>query len=234
MRARITGTTLPVLEIELAAGESLIGAPDQLSWMAGDLSLTTSTAAGGSGGGGLLGLVSRAVSGAGLFMTEFRAGSGPGEVAFAAKLPGNIVEVEIGPGAGHVVHRHGFVCGSPGIQIASVFQQTLGGAIFGGEGLVLQMLSGSGRAWVELGGELITRDLAAGEELFVHPGHVGMLEETVSFEITTLRGVRNALFGGNGLFLAHLTGPGRVWLQTLTAPGLAHALAPYLPQGQGR
>lgn len=171
MRARITGTTLPVLEIGLEAGERVIGAPDQLSWMSGNLTLTTSTAVGGGGGGGgLLGLVSRAVSGAGLFMTEFHAAAGPGEVAFAAKLPGNIVEVGIGPGAGHVVHRHGFVCGTPGIQIASVFQQTLGGA----------------------------------------------------------------LFGGNGLFLAHLTGPGRVWLQTLTAPGMAHALAPFLPEREGR
>lgn len=233
MRAKIVGTTLPLLEIELDPGESVIGAPDQLSWMSGNLSLTTSTAVGG-GGGGLFGLVSRAVSGAGLFMTEFRADGGPGLVAFAAKLPGNLVEVEVRPDRGYIVHRHGFVCATPGIEVSSAFQQTLGGAIFGGEGFVLQRLSGSASAWVELDGELITYDLQPGQVLMVHPGHVGMMEESISFEITTMRGVKNALFGGNGLFLAKITGPGRVWLQTLTLPGLAHALTPYLPQSQGR
>lgn len=233
MRAKIVGTTLPLLEIELDPGESVIGAPDQLSWMSGNLSLTTSTAVGG-GGGGLFGLVSRAVSGAGLFMTEFRADGGPGLVAFAAKLPGNLVEVEVRPDRGYIVHRHGFVCATPGIEVSSAFQQTLGGAIFGGEGFVLQRLSGSASAWVELDGELITYDLQPGQVLMVHPGHVGMMEESISFEITTMRGVKNALFGGNGLFLAQITGPGRVWLQTLTLPGLAHALTPYLPQSQGR
>ncbi len=232
MRAKIVGTTLPLLEIELDAGERVIGAPDQLSWMSGNLTLTTSTAVGG-GGGGLFGLVSRAVSGAGLFMTEFRAGSGPGLVAFAARLPGTLVEVEVRPDRGYIVHRHGFVCATAGIEISSAFQQTLGGAIFGGEGFVLQRLSGSASAWVELDGELITYDLQPGQVLMVHPGHVGMMEESVSFEITAMRGVKNALFGGNGLFLAQITGPGRVWLQTLTLPGLAHALTPYLPQSQG-
>ncbi|MCJ8143455.1 AIM24 family protein [Ancylobacter sp. A5.8] len=231
MRAKIIGTTLPVLEVGLDAGETVIGAPDQLSWMSGDMQLTTS-AMGGGGGGGLFGLVSRAVSGAGLFMTEFHAARGPGNVAFAAKMPGNIVEIEVRPGAGYLVHRHGFVCGTPGIEIASAFQQTLGGAVFGGEGFILQKLSGSAQAWIELGGELVTYDLQPGQVILAHPGHVGMFEESVSFEITTMRGVKNALFGGDGLFLARLSGPGKVWLQTLTAPGLAHTLSHYLPQAR--
>ena len=231
MRSKIIGTTLPVLEIGLDPDEAVVGAPDQLSWMSGDIAMTTS--AGPGGGGGLFGLVSRAVSGAGIFMTEFRAGRGPGNVAFAAKLPGTILEVAVAPGRGYLVHRHGFVCGTPGIELASAFQQNLGGAVFGGEGFVLQKLSGAATAWVELGGEMVAYDLQPGQQVLVHPGHVGLFEESVSFEITTMRGVANALFGGDGLFLVRLSGPGKVWLQTLTLPGLAHALAHYLPQRGG-
>lgn len=231
MHAKIIGTTLPVLEIELDPGEKVVGVPDQLSWMSGDIVLTTTT--GGGGATGLFGLVSRAVSGGGLFMTEFHAERGPGNVAFAAKLPGHFAEVAVAPGRGYLVHRHGFVCGAPGIEVATAFQQTLGGAVFGGEGFVLQKLSGQGDAFVELGGELVTYDLEPGQFLQVHPGHVGMFEESVSFELTTMRGIRNALFGGDGLFLVKLAGPGKVWLQTLTAPGLAHAIGPYLPPKQG-
>jgi len=108
------------------------------------------------------------------------------------------------------------------------FQQSLGAGIFGGNGFVLQKLAGSGSAWVELGGEIVTYDLPAGASLRVHPGHVGMFEDSVTFEITLVRGIRNALFGGDGLFLARLTGPGKIWLQTLTMPNLAHSLTPYL------
>ena len=232
MRSNIIGTTLPVLDIHLEAGEGVVGVPDQLSWMSGDIALATSLAGGGAGGG-LFGLVSRAMSGGGLFMTEFRAGRGPGNVAFAAKLPGNIVELQVAPGRGYLVHRHGFVCGTPGIEVATAFQQTLGGAVFGGEGFILQKLSGSAQAWVEVGGEIVTYELKPGQFLLVHPGHVGLFEESVSFEVTTMRGVKNALFGGDGLFLVRLSGPGKVWLQTLTAPGLAHTLSHYLPQRQG-
>ncbi|MGA0561772.1 TIGR00266 family protein [Ancylobacter sp. VNQ12] len=232
MRSNIIGTTLPVLDIHLEAGEAVVGVPDQLSWMSGDVTLTTSLAGGGAGGG-LFGLVSRAVSGGGLFMTEFKAERGPGNVAFAAKLPGNLVELQVAPGRGYLVHRHGFVCGTPGIEVATAFQQTLGGAVFGGEGFVLQKLSGSASAWVEVGGEIVTYELKPGQFLLVHPGHVGLFEESVSFELTTMRGVKNALFGGDGLFLVKLSGPGKVWLQTLTAPGLAHTISHYLPPKQG-
>ncbi len=231
MRSKIIGTALPVLEISLDPGERIVGVPDQLSWMSGDIEMTTSTAGGGAGG--LLGLLSRAVSGAGLFMTEFHALRGPGNVAFAAKLPGSMIEVEVAPGRGYLAHRHGFVCGTPGIELSSAFQQSLGAGLFGGEGFVLQKLAGSGAAFVELGGELVAYTLQPGQELLVHPGHVGLFEESVSFEVTMIRGVRNALFGGDGLFLVRLAGPGRVWLQTLSVPGVAHAVAPYLPQRHG-
>ena len=116
--------------------------------------------------------------------------------------------------------------------MTAALQRSLGAGVFGGEGFVLQKLSGTCTAWVELGGEIISHELAAGELLLVHPGHVGMFEESVAFDITMIKGITNALFGGDGLFLVQLTGPGRIWLQTLTMPNLAHALSPYLARGE--
>jgi uncharacterized protein (AIM24 family) len=116
------------------------------------------------------------------------------------------------------------------VELALGFQQSFGAGLFGGNGFVLQRVGGTGTAWVEMSGELIEYRLAAGETLRVHPGHVGLLDSTVSFDITTVKGIKNVIFGADGLFLAALTGPGTVWLQSLPLPNLAHALAPYLPQ----
>jgi uncharacterized protein (AIM24 family) len=132
-----------------------------------------------------------------------------------------------------MIHRHGFLCATPQIQISVAFQQSLGAGIFGGDGFLLQHLSGQGTAWLELSGELVVRDLQPGETLRVHPGHVGAFQSSVSFQITTVPGIRNMIFGGDGIFLAQLTGPGRIWLQTLPIARLAHALERYLPQ-EGR
>ncbi|MQT12777.1 AIM24 family protein [Segnochrobactrum spirostomi] len=228
MHAEIVGTTLPVLEIRLDPGDDLVAEPAQLSWMRGPVRLNTKMMT--AGAGGILGVFGRALAGGGLFMTEFTVEGGPGEVAFAARVPGTIHAVGVEPGHGMLIHRNGFLCATGGVELGIGFQQSLGAGIFGGNGFVLQRLTGRCTAWVELGGETVVKDLAPGEQIFVHPGHVGMFEERVGFEITTVPGVRNMLFGGDGLFLAVLTGPGRVWLQTLTLPGLAHALAPYFPQ----
>lgn len=230
MQSKITGTTLPVLQIGLEPGDVIVAAPGELSWMTPNVQMRTTTQTAGSRG--LWGAITRAVSGGGLFMTEFSASSGVGAVAFAAKVPGTIEELEVQPGRGYLVHRHGFLCATAGVELSTGLQRSLGAGIFGGEGFVLQRLSGSCRAWVELGGEIISHVLEPGESLLVHPGHVGMFEESVSFDITTIRGITNALFGGDGLFLVQLTGPGRVWLQTLTMPNLAHALSPYLHKGE--
>jgi uncharacterized protein (TIGR00266 family) len=226
MRSTIIGTTLPVLEINLDIGEKVIAETGELSWMTGGIHLHTTTAT--AGARGLWGAVARAVSGGGLFMTEFTADGAPGMVAFAAKVPGAIIPIELGSGQSYMVHRRGFLCGTETVQLNIGFQQSLGAGIFGGDGFILQKVTGPGSAWIELGGEIVTYDLPPGAILQVHPGHVGMFEESVSFDITMMRGIRNAIFGGDGLFLAKLTGPGRVWLQTLTMPNLAHALAPYL------
>jgi uncharacterized protein (AIM24 family) len=151
-------------------------------------------------------------------------------VGFSAKVPGSIVEVAVPPGQTYMIHRHGFVCATRGVELSTGFQRSLGSGLFGGEGFVLQKLSGACTAWVELGGEIVTYDLQPGESLQVHPGHIGMFDAAVAFDIVLMQGIRNALFGGDGLFIARLTGPGRVWLQSLTVPGLAHALRPYISQ----
>jgi uncharacterized protein (AIM24 family) len=149
-------------------------------------------------------------------------------LVLAAKLPGRIFSVEIAPGSEYIVHRHGWLCGTPEISPTVALQQTFGGAIFGGEGFLLQRLEGHGTAWIELSGEVSTYELAAGQSLCVHPGHVGAFHATVSFQTTRLPGIANRMFGQDGHHVVVLTGPGTVWLQSMPLPILAHALAPYL------
>jgi uncharacterized protein (TIGR00266 family) len=232
MQARITGTTMPVLEFVLEPNESIISEAGELSWMGPAIQMTTHTQFGG--GGGLFGVLKRVAGGGSIFMTEYRAQGASAELAFATKLPGHIVPVEVSPGHEFLIHRHGFLCGTSQIQIGVGFHQSLGAGIFGGSGFLLQRVSGAGMFWLELSGELVLRDLQPGENLRVHPGHVGAFQSSVSFQITTVPGIKNLIFGGDGIFLASLTGPGRVWLQTLPISKLAHALAEYMPHDSGR
>lgn len=226
MKTKITGTTLPVLEIGLEAGDKIVAEPGEFSWMTDNVQLNTTAMTAGSKG--LWGVLGRALSGGGIFMTEYTAAGGNGLIAFAAKVPGQILQVDVAPGREYMIHRHGFLCATEGVNLAMGFQRSLGAGIFGGDGFVLQRLSGQCSAWIELGGEIVTYDLGPGESIQVHPGHIGMFEGTVNFDITFMKGIMNAIFGGDGLFIARLTGPGKVWLQTLTMPNLAHALSPYL------
>jgi uncharacterized protein (AIM24 family) len=166
-------------------------------------------------------------------MTEYRAIGAPGEVAFATRVPGHIVPVEVGAGCEYLVHRHGFLCATANIELGVGFQQSLGAGIFGGDGFLLQKISGQGIAWLELSGELVIKDLAAGETLRVHPGHVGAFQSSVAFQIQRVPGIKNMIFGGDGVFLAALTGPGRIWLQTLPISRLAHQIQEYLPRQRG-
>lgn len=232
MEAKILGTTMPVLEVDLQPNESVFSESGELSWMTGSIQLTTHTQMGG--GGGLFGVLKRVAGGGSLFMTEYRAWQVPGTVSFATKVPGHIVPVEVGPGQEYMVHRHGFLCATPQVSISVGFQQSLGAGIFGGEGFLLQRVGGMGTAWLELSGELIQKNLAPGEVLRVHPGHVGVFQSSVGFQITTVPGIKNMIFGGDGLFLAQLVGPGAVWLQTLPISRLAHQISEYLPRDDAR
>lgn len=230
MQHVIAGTTMPVLQMKIDPGEKIIAEPGEFSWMTENIQLNTTTMS--AGARSLFSVVGRMLAGGGLFMTEYTAAGGPGMVAFAAKVPGSIHPIEIPAGHSYMIHKHGFLCATEGAQLSIGFQKGLGSGLFGGDGFILQRLAGPCTAFVELGGECVTYDLRPGESLVVHPGHVGMFQETVNFDITFIRGIRNALFGGDGLFLARLTGPGKVWLQSMTVPGLAHALKPYIGQGQ--
>ncbi len=230
MQTRIQGTTMPVLDVQLDPNESVFSESGELSWMTASIQMTTHTQMGG--GGGLFGIIKRVAGGGSLFMTEYRAYQYPGEVSFATKVPGHIVPVQLGQGTDYLVHRHGFLCATPQVTISVGFQQSLGAGIFGGDGFLLQKLSGVGTAWLEPSGELILKNLAPGETLRVHPGHVGAFQSSVAFQITMVPGLKNAIFGGDGIFLAVMTGPGTVWLQTLPISRLAHQISEYLPHGE--
>jgi uncharacterized protein (TIGR00266 family) len=229
MEHKIVGTTMPVLEVSLQPGESVVAEGGELSWMTSSIELHT--AAGGKAGAkGVFGAVKRAVAGGTLFMTEYTAAATPGMVAFATKVPGQIKPIELDGSQQYMVHRGGYLCGVPGVVLEIGFQQKLSAGFFGGEGFILQRVSGTGAAWIELDGEVIEYDLPPGEVLKVHPGHVGLFDASVSFEIERVKGIKNMLFGADALFLAKLTGPGRVYLQTLPLANLAAAIAQYLPR----
>ena len=230
MNHQIQGTVMPVLEVSLENGETVFSESGELGWVSASIQLRTGTSVGGQQGG-LFGALGRAFAGGSLFMTEYTASGGPGLAVFTTKLPGQIVPLQLDGSRSYLVHRHGFLAAQMGVQFAVGFQQSLGAGIFGGTGFRMQRLSGQGLAWVELNGEVITYDLQPGNTLRIHPGHVGMFEDHMPFQITTVPGIQNALFGGSGLFLATITGPGRIWLMSMTMSRLAHAIAEYLPHG---
>jgi uncharacterized protein (TIGR00266 family) len=224
MQAEIKGTTMPVLEVTVQPGEQLVSTHGELSWMTANIRMSQTT------GGGFVQGLKRALGGGGIFLTRFEAVGGAGMIAFAAKLPGHIVQIDVVPGQAFLVHRHGWLCGTAGITPSIGLQQSFRGGLWGGDGFLLQRLEGEGRAWVELSGELVHYTLHPGQTLLVHPGHVGMFEASVQFTITRVPGIANKLFGEDGFYLVALTGPGQVWLQSMPLPNLAHALAPYIAQ----
>ena len=232
MNAEIKGTTMPVLEMSLEVNEAVISTHGELSWMTPNMQMSQTTSSGdATKGHGIMSSLKRMVGGGGLFLTKYQATGGSGTVAFAAKLPGRILPVEIANGNGYLVHRHGWVCGTPGITPSIGLQQSFRAGIYGRDGFMLQRLEGQGTAWVELSGEIIQYSLAPGQSLLVHPGHVGMFQDSVQFQITTVPGLSNIAFGGDGYHLVALTGPGDIWLQSMTMPILAQSLEPYLNTG---
>ena len=228
MQAEIKGTTMPVLEVTLQQGEQVVSTHGELSWMTPNIQLSQHMNTSHGHGGGLMQGLKRVMGGGGLFLTRYEAVSGAGLITFAAKLPGHIVPVDIEPARAMFVHRHGWLCGTPGITPSIGLQQSFRGGLWGGDGFILQKLEGQGQAWIELSGELVHYTLAPGQTLMVHPGHVGMFEGSVQFSMTQVPGIANIAFGGDGFFLVALTGPGQVWLQSMPLPVLAHSLEPYL------
>jgi uncharacterized protein (TIGR00266 family) len=232
MQAEIKGSTMPVLEMVLDPGEYIITDHGELSWMTANIQMTQTTQMGGQqgggGGGGLLGGLKRVLSGTSIFLTRYEPQGGPGMVAFAAKMPGRIFPLEITPAGGYLCHRHGWVCGTPEINCSVGFNQGILGALFGKEGFILQKLEGQGTAWVELSGEITTYDLGPGQTMLVHPGHVGVFQDTVNFSMTRIQGIVNRYLGADGHWLCVMTGPGKIWLQSMPLVLLAASLKPYI------
>jgi uncharacterized protein (AIM24 family) len=223
---RVRGSVMPVLEVDLQPGQKVISQGGELSWMTDTVRMATSTS--GAGQSGVMGVLKRAVAGSTIFMTEYHTEGAVGTVAFATKLPGEIRPVAVGQGREYMVSRHGFLAGTDGITLNVGFQRKLGAGVFSGNGFLLQRLAGQGVAWIELSGQMIEYQLAPGETIHVHPGHVGIFDASVTFDIEVVHGIKNMLFGADSIFLVKMTGPGIVWLQTLPLPNLAHALSPFL------
>src|SRR3954447_12148226 len=231
MDAVIRGTTMPVLEVHLTPGESVVAESGQLGWFDDGIELETTTAL--AGADGMWDAAKRTFGGGTFFMTRYASTTQPGTVAFPARLPGKIFQVPLGADRSYLIQRHGFLAGLEGVELTTAFDAShFGSGMLGGFGFLLQKLGGFGHAWVELAGELSEYDLEPGQSLRVHPAHIGVVEQSVEYELTTVPGIKNKVFGGDGLFLVRLTGPGKVWLQSMSLPMLAHALMPYLPQTQ--
>lgn len=221
---QIVGTTLQAVIVQLEPGQTIYSESGGMSWMSGNITYNTTT-----GGGGLGGMFKRVISGETLFVVDYTCNAGTGLVAFASEFPGKIIPLHLGPGQEVIAQKDSFMCAEKSVQMTVHFRRKLGAGFFGGEGFILQKLTGPGVAFVELDGEIVEYTLEAGQVLKVDTGHVAMFEPTVDFDIEMVRGFKNILFGGEGLFLATLRGPGRVWLQTMPAMKLAKRLATYLP-----
>ena len=223
MRYEVTGTTMQTVSIDLARGESLFSQTASMAWMSPTIRMDTHT------GGGLFAGIKRALAGGGIFITEFIADDA-GHIAFAPRFPGQIVPVTLASGQSLICRKETFLCAEKSVELEIAFQQRLGAGFFAGEGFIMQKVTGPGTVFLDLSGEVIEKVLAPGERLLVHAGHVGMQEPSVQIDIQMMRGFRNVLFGGEGLFLATLTGPGKVWLQSMPIMNLAEEIGRYLPQ----
>lgn len=228
MEYQIIGTTMQAVILDLDPGETVYSEGGGMAWMSGNIGMTTS-----GRGGGIGGFLKRAVTGESLFLNEFTAQGSKGIVAFASDFPGKIVPVTLTEGQSMIVQKQAFLCAEKTVTMEIHFRRKLGAGFFGGEGFIMQKITGPGVAFVCLDGEIMEYTLDQGQMLKVDTGHVAMYEPTVELDIEMMRGFRNVLFGGEGLFLTTLRGPGRIWLQTMPTMNLAKAIAEYLPSSGG-
>lgn len=222
MRYEIKGTPLPVVEVTLDANETIACESGAMSWMSANMEMETQS-------GGLGKLFSKAISGEHLFTNNYTAKGGEGYIAFASSFPGNIIAVEIKPGQEIVCQKSAYLASTPGVELSIFFQKKLGAGFFGGEGFIMQKLSGSGIAFLEIDGSVVEKELAAGEQIIIDTGYLAMMDSSCSMDIVTVKGIKNKLLGGEGFFNTVVTGPGKVSLQTMPAPQVASVIAPYIP-----
>ena len=225
MQYQIAGEPLPVVTCQLAAGETMITERGSMSWMTPNMRMETTT------NGGLGKAFGRLLAGEALFQNRYTAQGGPGLIAFASSFPGSIRAFEIGPGKELVVQKSGFLAAEAGVELTVFFQKKLGSGFFGGEGFIMQKLSGQGIAFAEFDGHVVEYELAAGQSLVVDTGYIAAMDATCSMDIVTVPGVKNAFFGGEGLFNTVVSGPGHIWLQTMPISSVAAVLRPFFPSG---
>ncbi len=223
MEYQIHGTVMQSLDIKLQQGEAMFTEAGGMAWMAGNISMETSTR------GGVMAGLGRALAGESLFMTTYTCQSSQGLVVFTPEAPGKIIPLQLEAGQSMICQKDAFMCAETSVKLEMHFRKKLGAGLFGGEGFILQKLTGPGIAFVEIPGEVREYTLQANQVIKVDPGHIAMFEPTVSYDITRVKGLKNIFFSGEGLFLATLKGPGKIWLQTLPLSNLAAKLARYLP-----
>ena len=225
MKYQIVGDTLPAVICQLEPGEKMITEGGGMSWMSPNM-LMESTSNGGIGS-----MIGRMFSGEKAFQNVYTAQGGEGMIAFASCFPGSIRAFEIAPGQEMILQKSAFLAGEVGIEMSIFFNKKLGTGFFGGEGFIMQRISGQGTVFAEFDGHVVEYELAPGQQIVVDTGHLAAMTASCQMDIRSVPGVKNMLFGGEGIFNTIITGPGRVWLQTMPISNVAGVLRPYMPSG---
>lgn len=223
MKYDVSGTVMEKANLELEAGEKVFSEAGRMVWMTGNTEMDTNVK-GGIGAG-----IGRMLSGESLFLNEFYVEEGIGTVTFAAEYPGKMIHKELGEEESLICQKDSFVCAEDGVELKKEFRKKIGAGFFGGEGFILQRLTGPGHVFTNVGGEVTIFELEEDQKIKVDTGCLGMFEPSVEYDIESIGGAKNMLFGGEGMFLATLTGPGKVWLQSMPISTLAAKLSNYLP-----
>lgn len=224
MRYQIMGTPLPVVECHLESGEKMITEKGAMSWMSPNMKMETTAGSIGKAFG-------RMFSGEAMFQNIYTAQNGEGMIAFASSFPGSILAFDISPGNEIIVQKSGFLASEAGVTLSVFFQKKLGAGFFGGEGFIMQKLSGTGTAFVEIDGHAITYELAPGQSMVIDTGYLAAMSSTCRMEIQKVPGLKNMFFGGEGVFNTVVSGPGKIILQTMPISNVAGCLMPFLPSG---
>ena len=226
MRYEIKGDTLPVVVCYLENGEKMITERGSMSWMSPNMKMETTS------NGGIGKAFGRMFSGEALFQNRYTATGGNGMIAFASSFPGQIVARQIAPGQELIVQKSGFLASEEGVDLSIFFQKKFGAGFFGGEGFIMQRLSGNGIAFLEFDGHVVEYELRPGQQIVVDTGYLAAMDSSCSIDIQTVPGLKNIMFGGEGVFNTVVTGPGRVFLQSMPISQMAGCLRPYLPSGK--
>ena len=223
LKYEIEGGNLPVVICYPEAGQTLCTESGSMSWMSPNMRMETNT------GGGLKKAFGRMFAGDSLFLNEYTAEGSDGMIAFSSSFPGSILPFEVTPGNGLIIQKSGFLAMEKGLNLSVYFQRKLSAGFFGGEGFIMQKVTGNGLVFIEIDGHCKEYELAAGERMIVDMGYLAAMSETCTMDIKTVRGFKNILFGGEGLFHTVITGPGKIYLQSMPIFHTAQVLIPYLP-----